>query len=136
MDSRLSEPVSLGSPCCGGAGDAPGWLPELSAQPLTLSGVACASVESLAAGDPGLPGSGQGDPALALGAGPHAALPGVQRAEVVGLLSAQLSSRVLRDALAVLSETAPAGSPAAEGPSRGTRAHTAATGQSWGRLDF
>nr|CAI9707026.1 unnamed protein product [Rangifer tarandus platyrhynchus] len=135
-DSRLSEPVSLGSPCCGGAGDAPGWLPVLPAQPLTLSGVACVSVGSPAAGDPGLPGSGQGDPALALGAGPHAALPGVQRAEVVGLLSAQLSSRVLRDALAVLSEAAPAGSPAAEGPSRGTRAHTAATGQSWGRLDF
>ncbi|KAM9721934.1 coiled-coil domain-containing protein 187 [Dama dama] len=136
MDSRLSELVSLGSPCCGGAGDAPGWLPVLSAQPLTLSGVACASVGSLAAGDPGLPGSGQGDPAPALGAGPHAALPGVETAEMVDLLSAQLSSRILRDTLAVLSEAAPAGSPAAEGPSRGMRAHTAATGRSWGRLDF
>lgn len=135
-DSRLSEPGSLGSPCCGGAGGAPGWLPVLSAQPLTLSGVACASVGSLAAGDPGLPGSGQGYPAPALGAGPHADLPGVERAEVVGLLSTQLGRRTLRDALAVLLEAAPAGSPAAEGPSRGTQAHTAATGRSWGRLDF
>lgn len=136
MDSRLSEPVSLGSPCCGGAGDAPAWLPVLSAQPLTLSGVACVPVGSLAAGDPGLPGSGQGDPAPALGAGPHAALPGVETAEMVDLLSAQLSSRILRDTLAVLSEAAPAGSPAAEGPSQGMRAHTAATGRSLGRLDF
>ena len=135
-DSQLSEPGSLGSPCCWGAGDAPGWLPVLSAQPLTLSGVTCVSVGSLAAGDPGLPGSEQGDPAPALGAGPHADLLGVERAEVVGLLSAQLGSRTLRDALAVLSEAAPAGSPAAEGPGRGTRAHTAATGRSWGRLDF
>ncbi|XP_040081452.1 coiled-coil domain-containing protein 187 [Oryx dammah] len=136
-DSRLSEPVSLGSPWCGGAGDAPGRLPVLT--PLTPSGVACASVGSLAAGDPGLPGSGRGDPALALDAGPHAALPGMERAEVVDLLSAQLSSRILRDTLAVLSEAAPAGSLATEGPtgaSRVTRAHMAATGRSWGSLEF
>ena len=131
--------VSLGSPWCGGAGDAPGQLPVLSAQPLTLSRVACASVGSLAAGDPGLPGSGQGDPAPDLGAGPRTALPGVERAEVVDLLSAQLSSRILRDTLAVLSEAAPAGSLATEGPAgagRVTRAHTAATGRSWESLDF
>ncbi|XP_055255952.1 coiled-coil domain-containing protein 187 isoform X2 [Moschus berezovskii] len=138
-DSWLSEPVSLGSPWCGGAGDAPGWLPVLSAQSPTPSRVACASVGSLAAGDPGLPDSGQGDPAPALGARPRAALLGVERAEVVDLLSAQLSSRILRDTLAVLSEAAPAGSLATEGPagaSRVTRAHMAATGWSWGSLDF
>lgn len=138
-DSHLSEPVSLGSPWCGGAGDALGQLPVLSAQPLTLSRVACASVGSLVAGDPGLPGSGQGDPAPALGAGPRTALQGVERAEVVDLLSAQLSSRILRDTLAVLSEAAPAGSLVTEGPagaSRVTRAHTAATGRSWESLDF
>ncbi|XP_070655660.1 coiled-coil domain-containing protein 187 isoform X2 [Bos indicus] len=138
-DSHLSEPVSLGSPWCGGAGDALGQLPVLSAQPLTLSKVACASVGSLAAGDPGLPGSGQGDPAPALGSGPRTALQGVERAEVVDLLSAQLSSRILRDTLAVLSEAAPAGSLVTEGPAgagRVTQAHTVATGRSWESLDF
>ncbi|XP_017911577.1 PREDICTED: coiled-coil domain-containing protein 187 isoform X2 [Capra hircus] len=138
-DSCLSEPVSLGSPWCRGAGDTPGRLLVLTPPTLSGSGVACASVGSLAAGDPGLPGSGRGDLALALGAGPHTALPGMERAEVMDLLSAQLSSRILRDTLAVLSEAAPAGSLATEGPtgtSRVTRAHMAATGRSWGSLEF
>ncbi|XP_069436018.1 coiled-coil domain-containing protein 187 isoform X1 [Ovis canadensis] len=138
-DSCLSEPVSLGSPWCRGAGDIPGRLLVLTPPTLSGSGVACASVGSLAAGDPGLPGSGQGDLALALGAGPHTALPGMERAEVVDLLSAQLSSRILRDTLAVLSEAAPAGSLVTEGPtgtSRVTQAHMAATGRSWGSLEF
>ncbi|KAI4547564.1 hypothetical protein MG293_004119 [Ovis ammon polii] len=138
-DSCLSEPVSLGSPWCRGAGDIPGRLLVLTPPTLSGSGVACASVGSLAAGDPGLPGSGRGDLALALGAGPHTALPGMERAEVVDLLSAQLSSRILRDTLAVLSEAAPAGSLVTEGPtgtSRVTQAHMAATGRSWGSLEF
>lgn len=137
-DSRLSEPVSLGSPWCRGAGDTPGRLLVLTPLTLSRSGVACASVGSLAAGDPGLPGSRRGDLALALGAGPHTALPGMERAEVVDLLSAQLSSRILRDTLAVLSEAAPAGSLVTEGPtgtSRVTQAHMAATGRS-GSLEF
>ncbi|XP_052504253.1 coiled-coil domain-containing protein 187 [Budorcas taxicolor] len=138
-DSCLSEPVSLGSPWCRGAGDTPGRLLVLTPPTLSGSGVACASVGSLAAGDPGLPGSGRGDLALALGAAPHAALPGMERAEVVDVLASQLSSRILRDTLAVLSEAAPAGSLATEGPtgtSRVTRAHMAATGRSWGSLEF
>ena len=138
-ESCLSEPVSLGSPWCRGAGDTPGRLLVLTPLTLSGSGVACASVGSLAAGDPGLPGSGRGDLALALGAGLHTALPGMERAEVVDLLSAQLSSRILRDTLAVLSEAAPAGSLVTEGPtgtSRVTQAHMAATGRSWGSLEF
>ncbi|XP_042101398.1 coiled-coil domain-containing protein 187 isoform X1 [Ovis aries] len=138
-ESCLSEPVSLGSPWCRGAGDTPGRLLVLTPPTLSRSGVACASVGSLAAGDPGLPGSGRGDLALALGAGPHTALPGMERAEVVDLLSAQLSSRILRDTLAMLSEAAPAGSLVTEGPtgtSRVTQAHMAATGRSWGSLEF
>ncbi|XP_061056809.1 coiled-coil domain-containing protein 187 [Eubalaena glacialis] len=140
MGGQWSEPLSwLGSPLCGSTGDAPGGLPRLSAQPPTLSRVACVAGDSLATGDPGLSGSGRGDPAPGLGSGLRADLPGVERAEVVDLVSTQLTRRILCDTLAELSEAAPPGSLAAEGPAGASCvawAHTAATGQSWGRQDF
>ncbi|XP_057405170.1 coiled-coil domain-containing protein 187 [Balaenoptera acutorostrata] len=140
MGDRWSEPLSwLGSPLCGSTGDAPGGLPRLSAQPPTLSRVACVAGDSLAAGDPGLSGSRRGDPAPGLGSGLRADLPGVERDKVVDLVSTQLTRRILCDTLAELSEVAPPGSLAAEGPAGASCiawAHTAATGQSWARQDF
>ncbi|XP_057575797.1 coiled-coil domain-containing protein 187 [Hippopotamus amphibius kiboko] len=140
---QWSEPQPRGWPgssLCGGAGDVPvGGLPRLSAQPPSLSRVACVAGDSPAAGDPGLPGSGRGDPAMGLGADPRTDLPGMDRAEVVDLVSTQLTRRILCDTLAALSEAAPPGSLATEGPagaSRVIRAYTAATGQSWGGQDF
>ncbi|XP_070452413.1 coiled-coil domain-containing protein 187 isoform X2 [Equus przewalskii] len=133
-----------GSPLCGETGDAPVGLPRLSAQPSTLSRVAWMAREGLptrlAAGDTGLSGAGRGDPAPALGTGRrYTDRPGLERAEVVDLVSTQLTRRILCDTLAMLSELAPPGSPLTgelAGASRVPEAHTAVTGQSWGRGDF
>ncbi|XP_074218625.1 coiled-coil domain-containing protein 187 isoform X9 [Camelus bactrianus] len=143
MGGQWAEPVGwLGSPLCGGAGDTPVGLPRLSVQPPTLSSVGCVTGESLptllAAGDTGLYGSRLGHPAPTLGSGPCTDTPGMERAEVVDLVSTQLTRRILCDSLAVLSEPAPPGSLGTEEPagaSRVTQSHTAATGQSWGRRD-
>lgn len=139
MGGQWPELVSWpGSPLCGEIGDAPVGLPRLSAQPSTLSRVAWMAREGLpmllAAGDTGLSGAGRGDPAPALGTGRrYTDRPGLERAEVVDLVSTQLTRRILCDTLAVLSELAPPGSPLTEelaGASRVPEAHTAATGQS------
>lgn len=123
-----------GSPLCGGAGDAPEGLSAWSAQPPALSRVACAPGESLllllAARDPGASGSGQG--------GPHADLLGMGRAQVVDLVSTQLTRRILCDTLAALTEPAPPSGLVMEeraGAAGGPRL-TAAAGQSRGRRDF
>ncbi|XP_047624884.1 coiled-coil domain-containing protein 187 isoform X6 [Phacochoerus africanus] len=122
------------SPLCGGAGDAPEGLSAQLAQPPALSRVACAPGESLllllAAGDPGASGSGQG--------GPRADLPGMGRAQVVDLVSTQLTRRILCDTLAALTEPAPPSGLVTEeraGAAGGPRL-TAAAGQSRGRRDF
>lgn len=100
---------AVGSQCVG-AGGAAGGLPRLPVQPPTPSRVAYVAREGLpmllAAGRTGLSGTGQGGPAPASGAGPCADVPGVEGAEVVGLVSSQLTRRILCDSLAVLSELA------------------------------
>lgn len=108
-----SEPVSwLGSPLCVGAGSALGGLPRL--QSPTPSAGACVAAEGLPtqlmAGDTGLPGTGWGDRAPAVDMSPCADLPSMRRAEVVDLVSTQLTRRILCDTLAVLSELAQPGS--------------------------
>ncbi|XP_044120307.1 coiled-coil domain-containing protein 187 [Neovison vison] len=60
----------------------------------------------LAAGGTGPSGTGHGDLDPALGVGSHADVPGGERAEVVDLVSSQLTRRILCDTLAVLSELA------------------------------
>nr|XP_019612403.1 PREDICTED: coiled-coil domain-containing protein 187 isoform X3 [Rhinolophus sinicus] len=134
VGGQWSEPGWLGSPLCGGAGDAP-------VPPPPLSRMACVAGEDLptllTAGDTGL--SGCGDPAPALHVGPCTDLPGVEQAEVLDLVSTQLSRRILCDTLAVLSELAqPGGSTTEElaNASPVPRPHTAAAGPSCGRWDF
>ncbi|XP_077917434.1 coiled-coil domain-containing protein 187 [Halichoerus grypus] len=110
VGSQWSEPARwLGSPLCVGAGDAVGGLPRLPVQPPSPSRVASEAGEGLPvleAGGTGLSGTGQGDPAPALGAGRWVDAPGMERAEVVDLVSSQLTRRILCDSLAVLSEMA------------------------------
>ncbi|XP_073746209.1 coiled-coil domain-containing protein 187 isoform X1 [Callorhinus ursinus] len=111
VGSQWSEPAGwLGSPLCGGAGDATGGLPRLPVQAPSPSRVASEAGEGLsvllAAGGTGLSGTGQGDPAPASGAGRWVDAPGMERAEMVGLVSSQLTGRILCDSLAVLSEMA------------------------------
>ncbi|XP_045737861.1 coiled-coil domain-containing protein 187 [Mirounga angustirostris] len=111
VGSQWSEPARwLGSPLCGGAGDAVAGLPRLPVQPPSPSRVASEAGEGLpvllAAGGTGPSGTGQGDPAPALGAGRWVDAPGMERAEVVDLVSSQLTRRILCDSLAVLSEMA------------------------------
>ncbi|XP_019497463.1 PREDICTED: proline-rich protein 36 [Hipposideros armiger] len=134
VGGRWSELSWRGPPLCGEAGNAPVQLP-------TLSRAACVTREGLptllTAGDAGL--SGWEDPAPALEVGPCTGLPGVERAEVLDLVSTQLSRRILCDTLAVLSELAQPGSSMTEelaGASRVPGPHTAAAGQSCGRRDF
>lgn len=115
VGDQWSEPVGwLRSPWCGGAGNALAGPPGQSVQPPTLSGEAREAGEGLpallTAGHTGLAGPWQGDSAPALDGGPCVG-PGGGRAEVVDLVSTQLSRRILCDTLAVLSELAPPGSP-------------------------
>ncbi|XP_053775335.1 coiled-coil domain-containing protein 187 isoform X3 [Desmodus rotundus] len=121
VGGRWSEPISwLGSASCGGAGSTPGRIPRLSVQHPALSRVdhvAGAGLPTpLTAGDTGLSGTWQGDPAPPLDVGPCAGPPGVDRAQVVDLVSTKLTGRILRDTLAALSDTAPLGSPPAGEP--------------------
>lgn len=111
LGGQWSEPVDwLRSPWCGGAGNAPAGPPGQSVQPPTLSGETCVTGEGLpallTAGHTGRAGPWQGDPVPALDGGPCMG-PGGDRAEVVHLVSTQLSRRILCDTLAVLSELAP-----------------------------
>lgn len=134
VGGQWSEPGWRGPPLCGEAGNAPVQLPTLSrAAGVTREGLPAL----LTAGDTGL--SGWEDPAPALEVGPYTGLPGVDRAEVLDLVSTQLSRRILCDTLAVLSELAQPGSSVTEelaGASRVPRPHAAAAGQSCGRRDF
>ncbi|XP_077609296.1 coiled-coil domain-containing protein 187 [Crocuta crocuta] len=103
--SQWSEPARcLGSPFCGGAGDGPGGLPRLPVQPPALPRAALTAREAP-------PTLSPGDPAPAPGAGPCADPPGVEGAEVVDLVSSQLSRRILCDSLAALSELAQPAAP-------------------------
>lgn len=111
VGSQWSEPACcLGSPLCVGDGGAVGGLPRLPAQSPTPSRVAFMAGEGLpmllAAGGTGPSGTGHGDLDPALGVGSHADVPGGERAEVVDLVSSQLTRRILCDTLAVLSELA------------------------------
>ncbi|XP_053523616.1 coiled-coil domain-containing protein 187 [Artibeus jamaicensis] len=119
VGGQWSEPFDwLGSPSFGGAGNALSRTPRLSAQHPTLSRVDCAAGAGLltppTAGDTGLSGTWQGDPAPALDVGPCAGPPGMGRAQVVDLVSTRLTRRVLCDTLAALSDVAPPGSPTGE----------------------
>lgn len=115
VGGQWPEPIGwLRSPWFGGAGNAPAGPPGQSVQPPTLFGEACEAGEGLpallTAGHIGLAGPWQGDSARALDGGPCMG-PGEDRAEVVDLLSTQLSRRILCDTLAVLSEQTPPASP-------------------------
>ncbi|KAK1333905.1 LOW QUALITY PROTEIN: hypothetical protein QTO34_004903 [Cnephaeus nilssonii] len=131
VGDQWSEPVGwLRSPSCGGAGNALAGPPGQSVQPPTLSGEARWEdlPALLTAGHTGLAGPWQGDSAPALDGGPCVG-PGGGRAEVVDLVSTQLSRRILCDTLAVLSELAPRAArgqeswqvPAVSQASRGSR---------------
>ncbi|KAM5329787.1 coiled-coil domain-containing protein 187 [Glossophaga mutica] len=125
-----------GSPSCGGTGDAPDRIPRLLVQHPTPSRVdraagAAGPPTLLAAGDAGLSGTRQGDPAPASDVGPCAGPPGVDGTQVVDLVSTQLTRRILCDTLAALSEMAPPGSPPAgqrAGASQVARPPTAGLG--------
>ncbi|XP_045701874.1 coiled-coil domain-containing protein 187 [Phyllostomus hastatus] len=136
VGGRWPEPFSwLGSPSWGGAGDAPDGIPGLTVQHPTLPRVDCVAGGALptpwAAGNPGLPGTWRGDPAPALDAGPCAGPPGVDRTQVVDLVSTELTRRILCDTLAALSERAAPGRPPTgerAGASRVARPPTAGPG--------
>lgn len=137
VGGQWSEPFSwLGSPSWGEAGDAPDGILKLTVQHPTLSRGDCVAGVGLptswTAGDTGLSGTWQGDPAPALDVGPCAGPPGAGRTQVVDLVSTQLTRRILWDTLAALSDTAPPGSrPAGEraGASRVARPPAAGLGR-------
>ncbi|XP_032163869.1 uncharacterized protein LOC116570637 isoform X2 [Mustela erminea] len=111
VGSQWSEPACcLGSPLCVGDSGAVGGLPRLPAPSPTPSRVAFMAAEGLpmllAPGGMGPSGTRHGDLDPALGVGSHAVVPGGERAEVVDLVSSQLTRRILCDTLAVLSELA------------------------------